>query len=246
MKPCSIHIGWDPREAAAFAVARHSTIRQLTQPIPVFGLVLDDLIARGLYTRPTTRKINAEGRFEMVDLCSVRSDYDGRVATQHANARFWTMTLAGRGWALFMDGDVLVRGNLARVFDRLDPSKAVYCVQHKHLARSGAKMDGQVQVNYGRKNWSSFAIFNCDHPANRALTPAVLNSAPGRDLHRFFWLADCDIGELDPEWNWLVGESAPVADPKIVHFTCGLPDMPGYEDVAFADEWRAELNRWAA
>lgn len=242
----SVWIGWDPREAAAFAVARNSARRHLNLPIPIRGLVLDDLIAKGLYKRPTTRKINGEGRFEMVDLLSVRPDYDGRVATQHANARFWTMALAGEGWALFMDGDVLVRGNLDRVFDGLDPSKAVYCVKHSHVAKAGTKMDGQVQVNYGRKNWSSFAIFNASHAANRALTQEVLNSVPGRDLHRFFWLDDNDIGELAPEWNWLVGESRPVADPKVVHFTSGLPDMPGFENVAYADEWRAELKRWAA
>jgi len=35
-------------------------------------------------------------------------------------------------------------------------------------------------------------------------------------------------------------------DPAIVHFTDGIPTMAGYEDCAFADEWRAELERWAA
>jgi hypothetical protein len=242
----SIFIGWDPREAGAFAVARSSVQRHLTRPIPIRGLILDDLIASGLYTRPTTRKINGEGRFEMVDLLSVRNDYDGRVSTQHANARFWTMMLAQEGWALFMDGDMLVRGNIARLFEGLDKSKAVYCVKHSYTPKVGQKMDGQVQVDYGRKNWSSFAIFNASHPANKALTLNVLNSAPGRDLHRFFWLADCDIGELAPEWNWLVGESPPIENPKVVHFSSGIPDMPGYENVPYSSEWRAELNRWAA
>jgi hypothetical protein len=74
----------------------------------------------------------------------------------------------------------------------------------------------------------------------------VVNNAPGRDLHRFFWLADCDIGELSPKWNWLVGHTRAPVDPQVVHFTEGTPDMPGYENVDFADEWRAELNRWAA
>jgi hypothetical protein len=38
----------------------------------------------------------------------------------------------------------------------------------------------------------------------------------------------------------------PAIDPKIAHFTNGIPDLPGYENVPFADEWRAELARWAA
>jgi len=34
-------------------------------------------------------------------------------------------------------------------------------------------------------------------------------------------------------------------DPAIVHFTDGVPDMPGYETAAYADEWREELEEWA-
>jgi len=242
----SIWIGWDPREAAAFAVARSSIKRRLSQPIPISGLVLDDLMDAGLYKRPTTTKINAEGRVEMVDLLSARPDYDGRIATQHANARFLVPHLAKSGWALFMDGDMLARGNLARVFDRLDPKYAVYCVKHDHRPVDGIKMDGQVQTNYSRKNWSSLAIFNCDHAANKALTLEAVNTLPGRDLHRFCWLHDDQIGELDPKWNFLVGHTDPSIDPDLVHFTDGVPDMPGYENVPYADEWRAELRKWAA
>jgi lipopolysaccharide biosynthesis glycosyltransferase len=237
----SIWIGWDPREAAAFAVARASCRRHLTRPIPIAGLVLDDLKAAGLYTRPMEYRASAADRPVMWDVIS-----DAPMSTQHANARFLVPHLAGSGWALFMDGDMLVRGNLARVFESLDPAKAVYCVQHRHEPEPGTKMDGQAQTRYARKNWSSFVIFNCDHVANRALTLDVVNNTPGRDLHRFFWLADCDIGELDQSYNFLVGHTDPSIDPHVVHFTDGCPDMLGYENVPYADEWRAELNRWAA
>ena len=84
----SVWIGFDPREAAAFAVARHSIRQHSPKHIPVFGLVLSDLQARGLYTRPTKIRTNSDGRFEMVDELSIRPDYDGRVSTQHAIARF--------------------------------------------------------------------------------------------------------------------------------------------------------------
>jgi hypothetical protein len=243
-----IYIGWDPREAAAFAVARSSARRHLNLPIPIYGLVLQQLIEQGLYARPTRTKVNAEGRVEMVDIISIRPDYDGRISTQHANARFLVPQLAGTGWALFMDGDMLVRGNLSRVFEGLDRGKAIYCVPHAHHARPGIKMDGQLQTAYARKNWTSFILFNCDHPANRALSLDLINSAPGRDLHRLCWLDHDEslIGHLGTEWNWLVGESKPIDDPKVVHFTNGVPDMPGYENVPYADEWRAELMRWAA
>lgn len=237
----SVWIGWDPREAAAFAVARSSCRRHLNLPIPIYGLVLDDLKANGLYTRPMEYRPSAADKPIMWDVVS-----DAPMSTQHANARFFVPMLAKTGWALFCDGDVLFRGNVARLFEGLDPGKAVCCVHHRHEPEPGTKMDGQVQTRYGRKNWSSVIAFNCDHPANKALTLDVLNNTPGRDLHRFFWLADCDIGELSPKWNWLVGHTKAPVDPHVVHFTDGVPDMPGYESVDFADEWRAELRRWAA
>lgn len=242
----SIWIGFDPREAAAFDVARSSARRHCTQPIPIKGLVLSHLQAAGLYTRPTTIKVNGDGRFEMVDELSVRADYDGRVSTQHANARFLVPHLAKTGWALFMDGDMLVRTNIARVFDGLDSSRAAYCVKHQHQPSATTKMDGQVQTRYPRKNWTSFIIWNCGHAANRELTLEMINTLPGRDLHGLRWLDDKLIGDLDPRWNHLVNEVPHDPDAKVAHFTCGTPDMPGYEAQPFANEWRTELDRQAA
>jgi hypothetical protein len=236
----AIWIGWDPREDAAHAVARRSLLRHLSAPITVNTLCLADLRAMGLYTRPTQ---NRDGR--LIDVLSIRDDYDGSISTEHANARFLVPTLARSGWAMFMDSDMLVRADVAKAFDGLDPMFAVYCVKHKHLPANRTKMDAQIQTQYERKNWSSLVVFNCDHDANASLTVEMVNTLPGRDLHRFCWLDDSEIGELDPSWNWLVGHSDPSMDPGIVHFTDGVPSMPGYEDVPYADEWRAELARSA-
>jgi hypothetical protein len=233
----TIYIGYDPRERAAYGVAQSSLQRRLSTSIPIHALALGDVINRGLYTRPTEVR---EGR--LWDVIS-----GAWMSTEHANARFLAPALAKTGWALFMDGDMLVRSDVAEVFEDLDPAKAVYCVKHRHEPEAGPKMDGQVQQPYARKNWTSFMLLNCDHPANRALTPDLINTAPGRDMHRFCWLESEDlIGELDPAWNWLVGHSDPAIEPKVVHFTDGVPDMPGYENVPYADEWRAELRRMAA
>lgn len=237
----SIWIGFDPREAAAFAVARRSATRFLTQRIPVCGLVLDELKESGLYRRPTEHRAAAADRPIMWDVIS-----DAPMSTEHANARFLVPAIALSGWALFMDGDVLVRSNLARLFHSLDPAKALYCVKHNYAPQNTVKMDGQTQTAYSRKNWSSFMVFNVDHPANRKLTPELVNTVPGRDLHRFCWLEDDQIGELGVEWNWLVRHSPKIDSPKVVHFTEGCPDMRGYEKDPYADEWRAELTAWAA
>ncbi|RWQ12344.1 MAG: hypothetical protein EOS20_18620 [Mesorhizobium sp.] len=237
----SIWIGFDPREADAFAVARHSINRHSIAPIPIRGVVLTDLRTGGLYTRPTVRN---GGR--LIDVLSRRDDYDGAMATEFACSRFLVPQLAKSGWALFMDCDVLVRKDLLALFNQADPSKAVMVVKHDHQPAEGVKMDGQAQTRYARKNWSSVILWNVDHPANQALTLGLVNSVPGRDLHRFCWLDDDLIGELHPKWNFLVGHSDPAVDPAIVHFTDGIPTMAGYEDCAYADEWRAELERWAA
>lgn len=236
MKKLSVWIGYDPREAAAFAVARSSIKRHATIPVPVHGLVLNDLREKGLYTRPHERR-----GCQLWDVIS-----DAPCATEFSNSRFLVPHLAGSGWALFMDCDMLVRGNIRELFDLCDPEKAVMVVKHNHQPPEGVKMDGQMQTRYARKNWSSVIAFNCDHPANKALTLEMVNDLPGRDLHRFCWLEDDLIGELPVEWNWLAGHSDPAVDPKIVHHTEGSPCLPGYEDAPFADEWRAELARWAA
>jgi hypothetical protein len=237
----SIYIGFDQREGAAYAVARASAQRRLTQPIKIRGVVLAHLQERGLYRRPIEWRDGPAGSRIMCDTIS-----DAPMSTQHACARFLVPHLAATGWAMFLDGDVLVRGNLVRAFDGLDPGKALYCVKHQHMPPAGVKMDGQYQVQYARKNWSSVVIWNCEHPANRILTVDVVNTLPGRDLHRFCWLDDDYIGELDPQWNWLVRQSPPCSMPQVVHFTEGTPDMPGYEDDPYADQWRQELARWAA
>ena len=229
----SIFIGFDPREAEAFAVCRHS-LRRLSGDIPVRAIALDDMRKGGLYWRPTERR---DGR--LWDTIS-----GAPMSTEFAISRFLTPILAKRGWALFMDSDILAMADINELFDQADPSKAVMCVQHKHEPPEGVKMDGQLQVLYARKNWSSVMLFNCEHPANQALTVQLINTVPGRDLHRFSWLRDDEIGALDPAWNFLVGHTDPAVNAKLVHFTEGGPWFEGYENVPYADEWRAERSAW--
>lgn len=232
----SIFIGYDPREAEAFAVCRQSIRMRLNVPIPIYGLVLDQLRADGIYTRKTE---NRNG--QLWDTIS-----GAPMSTEFAISRFLVPYLSKPGQALFMDCDMLARGvNFAKVFDYCTRDKAVWCVKHDYEPQTAIKMDGQVQTRYPRKNWSSFMVFN-DHPSNRVLRPELVNSLPGRDLHRFCWLEDHEIGELPPEWNYLVGHSDTKIDPEVVHFTEGGPWMPGYENVPYADEWFGERNRWAA
>lgn len=237
----SIFIGFDRRHAVAHAVCRHSVERRLTRPVPVRGVVLDDLREMGLYRRPTETR-------EHDQLWDVISD--APMSTEFAISRFLTPHLAGVGVAVFMDCDILARVNLGKLFAEFDPQYAVMCVKHQHTPVETLKMDGQAQTVYPRKNWSSVMVFNCDHPANAALTVNLINGVPGRDLHGFCWLKDEHIGELSPRWNYLVGHTklyqAHDADsPALVHWTDGYPLLKGYEKAEYAQEFHAELTSWA-
>lgn len=228
----TIWLGYEPRETNAYMVAVAS-IRRYWPAAPIRPIILDRLRKDGLYRRDMQRHNG-----QIYDVIS-----DAPMSTEFAISRFLTPILAETGWALFMDCDMLVRCDLRDLFALADQTKAVMCVQHEHTPDRMIKMDDQIQLRYGRKNWSSVVLFNCDHPANTMLTTELINALPGRDLHAFSWLSDADIGELGPEWNHLVGISEPHGEPNIVHFTSGIPSMPGYADCPFSDEWREVLWR---
>jgi hypothetical protein len=87
-------------------------------------------------------------------------------------------------------------------------------------------------------------LWDCGHPANQTVTPDYVNTTEALNLHRFLWLKDEDIGELNVRWNWLVGEyDEPPADVKNVHWTVGGPYFSEFSGADFADEWFAERER---
>ncbi len=237
----SIFIGYDPNEAEAFAVARQSVRKHIGTKAVVHGLLLSDLQRHGLYQRETLRIDGV-----LYDVPSKSADYDGALSTEHANARFLVPRLVNQGWALFIDGDMLVRADLEPLFAlcEANPDKALYCVQHDYVPAFDFKKSLMPQTRYACKNWSSFMLFNCEHDAHERLTPAVFNTTAGRALHQFCWLREDEIGALDPAWNWLCGHNNPNTGPNVVHWTEGGPWLPDYANVAYADEWRAARDHW--
>lgn len=225
----NVFLGWDDDEKEACEVAGYSLRATSASAIKLHHLNYHGLERRGLYRRPTTGR---DG--QLWDAIS-----EAPMTTSHAIARFFVPSEMGhQGWALFTDGDVLFRDDVAKLFALADPEKAVMVVQHDYTPTETLKKGGLTQTVYPRKNWSSVILWNCAHTAHRKLlTYDALNTRPGRELHRFFWLRDDQIGALPPEWNWLVGHSDPALDPAIVHFTNGLPTKPGYESQPYASEW---------
>lgn len=233
----TVFIGFDPREAACFAVARESIAMNSPVPVHVRGISLDLLRARGFYRR-NHRVI--DGR--LWDVIS-----EAPMTTEFAISRFIAPLVCQSRYAVFMDCDMMLRTNINRVLQFIDKRAAVSVVKHDHRPANTVKMDGQIQTTYSRKNWSSFMVFDCWHPANERLSLEILNGVPGRDLHAFCWLTDDEIGALPPEWNYLVGHTQLPrgTSPAVVHWTEGAPCMPGYEISEYADEFRKVLNRWS-
>lgn len=219
-----VYIGWDPREDIAYQVCKHS-INRLSDNIEVLPLKLNELKAKGLVTRPD----------------------DPKASTQFTFTRFLVPYLNNyEGWALFIDCDFLARADVNKLFDLADPQYAVMVVKHDYSVLDGAgKMDGCVQHAYPRKNWSSCMLFNCAHPKNKNfLYPEFMNKQEMSFLHRFQWLDDNEIGELNHEWNWLVGHYNEPHDgkPSFIHYTLGMPFMPGYENCEYSEQWYQERS----
>jgi lipopolysaccharide biosynthesis glycosyltransferase len=218
-----IFVGYDSREDIAWQVCRHSIARHSAGECEVCPLRQPSLRELGLYTRP----------------------FDTGSSTEFSLTRFLTPYLAGTsGWAIFCDCDFLFTADVRQVLEGLDPTKALYCVQHDYVPAHVVKMDGKAQTTYPRKNWSSFMVFNLEHPDVRALTPDVVNNASPSYLHRFDWIKDPQaIGALELDWNFLEGEyPKPEQTPRVIHYTNGGPWFDEWQQCDFADLWLEERD----
>jgi hypothetical protein len=212
--PLRIFIGFDSREPVAYHVAAHSILRRASIPVSIAPLAITQL--RGLYTRqrgPTESTEFSLTRFLVPYLCDFK------------------------GIAIFMDCDMVLKVDIADVMIDTPQlqERAVYVCQHDYEPKPGTKFLEQMQTAYPRKNWSSFAVFNCDHC--RLLTPDYVNAATGLQLHRFQWTTDQQIGSLPLEWNWLVGEYPQNPDAKVLHYTLGGPWFLEFAECDQADVW---------
>lgn len=226
----NIYIGYDAEFGeAAFEVCAASIMKHASIPVNIVRLEQNWLRRVGLYRRTFYKQ--GDQYYDSID--------SRPFSTQFSFTRFLVPSLQPDGWALFCDSDFLFRDDVALLLEYSNKRCAMSCVPHDFRPPASVKMKGQIQDPYPRKNWSSLVLWNCDHPSTRMLTPYQVNTAPGNWLHQFAWLKDEEIGELPEEWNWLDGHSDPAITPSAVHFTRGTPDMPGWENTQFAEEWMA-------
>tara|TARA_B110000240_G_C13348722_1_gene388776 strand:+ start:119 stop:790 length:672 start_codon:yes stop_codon:yes gene_type:complete len=216
-----VFIGYDPREDIAYQVCKHSILKH--QPdADVRPLKQSELRDGGWYTRPADKLASTEFTF----------------------TRFLIPELANfKGWAVFMDCDMILTTDIKELFDQADDRYAVMCVKHDYKVKEEFKMDGQKQTIYPRKNWSSVVLWNCGHPSNKVVDQDMVNEKElnGAYFHRFNWLNDEEIGELDHTWNYLVGVYDDIEKPNIIHYTEGGPWFENYRDCEFNELWKQEL-----
>jgi lipopolysaccharide biosynthesis glycosyltransferase len=211
-----VFIGYDPREAAAFSVLAYSIHARSSQPVSIVPLILSEL--RAVMTRERHPLQSTDFSFSRF-LTPYLSDYSG--------------------WSVFMDCDMLVRDDIAKLYALRDERYAVMVVKHNHVPKENKKFLDQPQTAYHKKNWSSVMLFN--NAGCRALTPEYVNTASGLELHQFKWLGNDDlIGELPDRWNHLVGYNPPRNDASLVHYTLGGPYFNEYRNCEYAEEWHRE------
>ena len=220
-----VFIGYDPVESVAWHTHAQSILEHSSKPLALVPVNLRNL--RDIYTR----------------------DRDPKQSNEFSFSRFLVPYLCGfRGQAVFFDCDQMIRTDVAELFEigKNSPERAVHVVQHDYEPKNTIKYLDTDQYRYPRKNWSSVVLWNCEHPANRVVSPEFVSSASPMELHRFSWLSDDQIGALDVRWNWLVGEYAePPPDVKLVHWTVGGPYFDEYKTADFADEWFKCRDRMA-
>ena len=122
-----------------------------------------------------------------------------------------------QGYALFIDGDMIVRDDITKLLKLAKPRCGVNVVKHDYKTKYATKYLGNKNEDYPRKNWSSVILWDCAFWPNRVLTPDYVKNRTGSWLHRFGWLCDDMIGELPKEWNHLTMEYAPNDKAKLYH-----------------------------
>jgi lipopolysaccharide biosynthesis glycosyltransferase len=215
MKPIPIFVGYDPREAVAYHTCSNSIIRHASQPVAIIPLALNLFKD---YTETHT---------------------DG--SNQFIYSRFLVPHLMGfSGHAIFIDGDMIVRGDIAELWNLRELNVDVQVVKHDYKTKMTEKYLGAKNEDYPRKNWSSVMIFNCQNFPTKKLTPEYIQKSTGAHLHRFEWTTDDRVGELPPEWNWLPDEYGANPGAKLLHYTLGTPCFHEFATTPQGDEWHKE------
>lgn len=220
-----VFIGFDDRELIEYNVAKWSIISKLNSPnVKVYPLQHKSLRKLGLFYRKWITEENGQ----MID-----ADDKKPFSTQFSFTRFLVphyaklLKIDPRDYVVFHDSDFLHLKPITNLFLDIPDitAKSIWVVKHNYKPENTIKMDNIAQMQYNRKNWSSFIVFNTgdNHPG-----AGIVNSVNGSYLHQFKFYNDDDIGELPEKWNFIPDHSEPRVDFKdvqCIHYTEATPMM---------------------
>ncbi len=206
-------VGFDQREAVAYHTFVQSVVEKSS--IPVRFMPLNSKSLSGY------NEVHTDGSNEFI------------------YTRFLVPYLMNfKGWAIYADGDMVCLDDIKNLWDQRDSKYAVMVVKHNYKTKVKNKYWGNKNEDYPRKNWSSLVLWNCNHSSHKILTPEFVKKQSGSYLHRFLWINDPEIGELDKEWNWLAMEYPEKKDVNLIHYTIGTPCFKEYENTSLSYHWK--------
>ncbi len=212
----NIFIGYDSIETGTYHVLANSIQRHSSMPVSITPVSLSNL--EGILTR----------------------EKHPMQSNEFAFSRFlvpWMMNY--EGWAIFMDCDMIVTTDIAKLWAQRDDRFSVKVVHHNHVPEETTKYLGTMQTKYSRKNWSSVMLINC--AKWKSITPDYVNTVNGLDLHQFKFLEDKEIGYLPKQWNHLVGfDEYNPKKPSNIHYTIGGPYFDEYHNCDYHSAWFKE------
>ena len=131
----NVFVGYDTREDIAYQVCEFS-IKRFNPNVAITPLVQHELRQKKIYWR----------------------EVDKLASTEFTFTRFLVPHLMNfKGWALFIDCDIVFLEDVNNLFSLADDRYAVMCVKHQFNPKPGLKMDGQVQTVYpGKIGLASF------------------------------------------------------------------------------------------
>ena len=213
-------IGYDSNEEVAYHVLVSSIIRRTSEPVSLTPINLNSL--KLIFNRKRSILQSTEFSFSRF-LVPYLSDY--------------------QGWSIFMDCDMLMLDDIAKLWELRNDKYALMCVHHNHVPDKNLKFLNQTQTKYERKNWSSVMLMN--NTKCTALTLQYVETASGLDLHRFRWLKYELIGEIPHRWNHLVDydPNLPITEISNLHYTEGGPYFEDYKNCGYSNEWLHEFSK---
>ena len=210
-KPLNIYIGYDSTMNDLESVCKFSILKSIK-----------DSLGQGQFINYFT----FEPEIKLLDISKL-PDYNREYANQSTEftySRFLIPYLENyEGFSIFIDNDFIFKQSILPMFNYLNPNDAVACIKYPHYEHAATKFDGEVNIDYPCKLWSSLMIFNNGHEDCKKLTPEVVNTWTGKQLHQFEWTDK--ISPIPQKYIFVEGYDNPEEKWNYtgIHYTRGGP-----------------------